>query len=127
MDALVPMNLSVERMIAHKALMLRSDAKEDVEDISIDLEQVISRCKSLLRTITNVRDSYRAVMDTRLNETIRLLTVITVALTIPTMIAGLFGMNVPVPGGDDPAMFWKITGVSAVVALLIGYYFLRRR
>lgn len=127
MDALVPMNLSVERMIAHKALMLRSDAKEDVEDISIDLEQVISRCKSLLRTITNVRDSYRAVMDTRLNETIRLLTVITVALTIPTMIAGLFGMNVPVPGGDDPAMFWKITGVSAVAALLIGYYFLRRR
>ena len=127
MDALVPMNLSVERMIAHKALMLRSDAKEDVEDISIDLEQVISRCKSLLRTITNVRDSYRAVMDTRLNETIRLLTVITVALTIPTMVAGLFGMNVPVPGGDDPAMFWKITGVSAVAALLIGYYFLRRR
>lgn len=127
MDALVPMNLSVERMIAHKTLMLRSNAKEDVEDISIDLEQVISRCKSLLRTITNVRDSYRAVMDTRLNETIRLLTVITVALTIPTMIAGLFGMNVPVPGGDDPAMFWKITGISAVAALLIGYYFLRRR
>ena len=127
MDALVPMNLSVERMIAHKALMLRPDAKEDVEDISIDLEQVISRCKSLLRTITNVRDSYRAVMDTRLNETIRLLTVITLALTIPTMIAGLFGMNVPVPGGDDPAMFWKITGVSTVAALLIGYYFLRRR
>ena len=81
-------------------MRLRADDKEDVEDLSIDLEQVIARCKSLLRTITNVRDSYRAVMDTRLNETIRLLTVITVALTIPTMVAGLFGMNVPVPGAN---------------------------
>lgn len=127
MDALVPMNLSIERMMAHKVLTLKADDKEDVEDISIDLEQVIARCKSLLRTITNVRDSYRAVMDTRLNETIRLLTVITVALTIPTMIAGLFGMNVPVPGAEHPLMFWFITGASIVMAVLIGYYFLRRR
>ena len=66
-------------------------------------------------------------MDTRLNETIRLLTVITVALTIPTMVAGLFGMNVPVPGAEHPLMFWLITGASIIIALLIGYYFLRRR
>ena len=74
-----------------------------------------------------MRDSYRAVMDTRLNETIRLLTVITVALTIPTMIAGLYGMNVPVPGADNPLMFWVITAISIVLAFVVGYYFLRRR
>lgn len=127
LDALIPMNLSLDRLTVHRALRLNTDDKDDVEDISIDLEQVIARCKSLLRTITNVRDSYRAVMDTRLNETIRLLTVITVALTIPTMIAGLFGMNVPVPGAHHPLMFWYITGASVLIACLIGYYFLRRR
>lgn len=127
LDALIPMNLSLERLKVHRALQLDTEDKDDVEDISIDLEQVIVRCKSLLRTITNVRDSYRAVMDTRLNETIRLLTVITVALTIPTMVAGLFGMNVPVPGAHHPLMFWLITGSSIIMALLIGYYFLRRR
>ena len=116
LDALIPMNWAVEKLLATSGLRLRADDKEDVEDLSIDLEQVIARCKSLLRTITNVRDSYRAVMDTRLNETIRLLTVITVALTIPTMIAGLFGMNVPVPGANDPLMFWKITVVSIMAA-----------
>ena len=79
LDALIPMNWAIEKLLATQKLRLKADDKEDVEDISIDLEQVIARCKSLLRTITNVRDSYRAVMDTRLNETIRLLTVITVA------------------------------------------------
>ena len=51
------------------------------------------------------RDSYRAVIDTKLNETVRILTVITLALTIPTMMAGLYGMNVELPewatGGID--------------------------
>ena len=127
LDALIPMNWAIERLLATQKLRLKEDDKEDVEDISIDLEQVIARCKSLLRTITNVRDSYRAVMDTRLNETIRLLTVITVALTIPMMIAGLYGMNVPVPGADNPVMFWIIAAISTALAVVVGYYFLRRR
>ena len=127
LDALIPMNWAIERLLATQKLRLKEDDKEDVEDISIDLEQVIARCKSLLRTITNVRDSYRAVMDTRLNETIRLLTVITVALTIPMMIAGLYGMNVPVPGADNPVMFWIIAVISMALAVVVGYYFLRRR
>lgn len=127
LDALLPMNWAIERLIANRSLRLKDDDKDDVEDISIDLEQVISRCKSLLRTITNVRDSYRAVMDTRLNETIRLLTVITVALTIPTMAAGLYGMNVPLPAAESPVTFWVVIGGSALAALAIGYYFLKRR
>ena len=127
LDALIPMNWAIERLLATQKLRLKEDDKEDVEDISIDLEQVIARCKSLLRTITNVRDSYRAVMDTRLNETIRLLTVITLALTIPMMIAGLYGMNVPVPGADNPVMFWIIAAISTALAVVVGYYFLRRR
>lgn len=127
LDALIPMNWAIEQLIANRSLRLKEDDKDDVEDISIDLEQVISRCKSLLRTITNVRDSYRAVMDTKLNETIRLLTVMTVALTVPTMVAGLFGMNVPVPGAEDGMMFWKITIGSVIIAMVVGFYFLRRR
>ena len=127
LDALLPMNWAIEQLIANRSLRLRDDDKDDVEDISIDLEQVISRCKSLLRTITNVRDSYRAVMDTRLNETIRLLTVITVALTIPTMMAGLYGMNVPLPAAESPVTFWVVIGGSALAALAIGYYFLKQR
>lgn len=127
LDALHPTNTALEKILGGRVLQLYEDDRDLVEDLSIELEQLIARCKSLLRTITNVRDSYRAVMDTRLNETIRLLTVITVALTIPTMVAGLFGMNVPVPGANNPMMFWEIIGISALAATLLGYYFLRRR
>ena len=127
LDALIPTNTALEKLLGGKLLKLQGDDKELVEDLSIDFEQLIARCKSLLRTITNVRDSYRAVMDTKLNETIQLLTVITVALTVPTMLAGLYGMNVPLPDADSPYIFWGIIVTSGLCALLLSLYFMRKR
>lgn len=128
LDALIPTNTATEKLLGGRILKLSEDDLDLVEDLSIDFEQLIARCKSLLRTITNLRDSYRAVMDTRLNETIRLLTVITLALTIPTMIAGLFGMNVVLPPGhDSPLTFWGIIVFSLLSAGTLSLYFLRKR
>lgn len=128
LDALIPTNTAVEQLLGGKQLKLYKDDLDIVEDLSISLEQIMARCKSLLRTITNVRDSFRAVMDTRLNETIRLLTVITLALTIPTMLAGLYGMNVDLPGNEgSPMLFWLIAGISVITAVAMSYYFLKKR
>lgn len=128
LDALIPANTATEKLLSGKLIKLREEDRDLIEDLSIDLEQVITRCKSLLRTITNVRDSYRAVMDSRLNETIRLLTVITLALTIPTMMAGLFGMNVKIPGSEgSPYTFWVVALTSLAASSFLVIYFLKRR
>lgn len=127
LDALQPTNTALEKILSGRVLPLYEDDRDLVEDLSIEFEQLIARCKSLLRTITNVRDSYRAVMDTRLNETIRLLTVITLAFTVPTMLAGLFGMNVDLPGEEWPFTFWVVVLTSGVIAGSLGFYFLRKR
>lgn len=127
LDALQPTNTAIEKLLGGRLLPLYEDDGDLVEDLSIDLEQLMSRCKSLLRTITNVRDSYRAVIDTQLNETVRILTVITLALTIPTMVAGLYGMNVELPGEGWPYMFWVVIGISAVSAISLSFYFLKKR
>ncbi len=127
LDALIPSNNAIEKLLGGRLIKLYEDDKDLVEDLSIDLEQIIVRCKSLLRTITNVRDSYRAVMDTKLNETIRILTVITLAVTIPTMLAGLYGMNVQLPGQRDPYTFWIIAAISLITSGSLAFYFLRKR
>lgn len=129
LDALIPTNTALENLLSSKAkiLDLYEDDRDLIEDLSIDLEQLMARCTSLLRTITNLRDSYRAVMDTRLNETMRVLTTITLAFTVPTMVAGLFGMNVPIPGAGHPYMFWVILVMSALPSLGLIIYFMRKR
>lgn len=130
LDALIPTNTALEKTLNAKFKLIRlsGEDSEMVEDLSVDIEQVIARCKSLLRTITNVRDSYRAVMDTRLNETMRILTVATLSLTIPTMLAGIFGMNVDFPFNQHSInAFWLIIGISLIGATSISYYFLKKR
>ena len=130
LDALIPTNVALEKTLNPRTKLIRlgEDDQEIVENLSVDIEQVIARCKSLLRTITNVRDSYRAVMDTRLNETMRILTVATLALTIPTMLAGLFGMNVDFPFNTHGTLaFWIVVGTSIGAAVGVNYYFLRKR
>lgn len=127
LDALQPTNTALEKILGGKLLPLYEDDRDLVEDLSIEFEQLIARCISLLRTITNLRDSYRAVMDTKLNETIRLLTVATLAFTVPTMIAGLYGMNVSIPGDDQPYIFWVIVAVSATISAIFAAYFLRKK
>jgi len=128
LDALIPTNTAIKKLLGGKMLVLTEDDRDMVEDLGIDLEQVIARCKSLLRTITNLRDSYRAVMDTRLNETIRLLTVITLALTIPTMLAGLLGMNVALPINENsPLVFLGVIIISLISAVSLSVFFLRRK
>lgn len=130
LDALIPSNTALEKTLNPRFNLIRltDDDQDMVEDLSVDIEQVIARCKSLLRTITNVRDSYRAVMDTRLNETMRILTVATLALTIPTMLAGILGMNVDFPFDvHGPTAFWVMISLSVGVAVCVNYYFLRRR
>lgn len=127
LDALIPTNTALENLLSGKLLNLYDDDKDIIEDLSIDLEQLMARCTSLLRTITNLRDSYRAVMDTRLNETMRVLTTITLAFTVPTMVAGLFGMNLNIPGADQPYMFWMVLLFSALPSLGLIIYFMRKR
>jgi magnesium transporter len=127
LDALLPTNTALEKIRAGKYLHLAEDDRDLVGNLSVDMEQVIARCKSLLRTITNVRDSYRAVMDTKLNETMRILTVATLAVTIPTMLAGLYGMNVPLPGANNPWTFVMIVAGSGAAATALAFYFIRRR
>ncbi len=130
LDALIPSNTALEKTLNSRFNLIRltEDDQDMVEDLSVDIEQVIARCKSLLRTITNVRDSYRAVMDTRLNETMRILTVATLALTIPTMLAGILGMNVDFPFDvHGPSAFWVMVSSSVLIAIGVNYYFLRKR
>lgn len=127
LDALQPTNAALEKILGGRLLPLYEDDRDLVEDLSIEFEQLIARCKSLLRTITNVRDSYRAVMDTRLNETIRLLTVITLAFTVPTMISGIYGMNVAIPGENEPYVFWAVITVSLALSCSLALYFLRKK
>lgn len=104
-DALVPTNRALQQVLTGSYIQLYADDREIVEDVMIANEQVVNSARSVLKTIQNIRGAIEAIMSSRLNNALRILTVITILLTVPLVIASLYGMNVPLPLQDSPYIF----------------------
>ena len=100
-----------------------SDDVELMEDLIIDNTQLFESARSVLNTIQNVRSATEAILANNLNTTIKTLTVLTILLTIPTIVASLFGMNVPLPLSDTPHAFWAVVGIILASVGFVVWYF----
>lgn len=107
-SALVPTNAWIHQLTKGNYIQMFSDDRELLEDLLIDCSQLIDSAKSILKTIQNIRTASEAMLTQGLNNTIRTLTAVTIVLTIPTLVASLFGMNVPLPLEGEPHAFWFV-------------------
>lgn len=106
----------------------REDYADVYDDLVIECNQAIEMCKIYKDTLTVSMDAYGSVISNNANDSMKKLTVITILLAIPTMIAGFWGMNMPVPGqafnGETSTIwFWVVIAatlaVTAAVAVLM--------
>jgi len=125
LSALVPMSTEIKLIMNGNQLQLFSEDVELLEDLHIDNTQLIDSAKSILKTIQNIRSASEAILTQQLNHTIRMLTALTILLTIPTITASLYGMNVPLPFADSPTAFYVVVGII-VVLFSLGIYYFRR-
>ena len=63
-------------------------------------------------------DAYASIISNNLNGVMKFLTSITIILSIPTMVASFWGMNVRVPMQDNIFGFFIITIVSILTAIV---------
>lgn len=113
--ALTPTYTALHTILAGKHLTFHEDDKDMVEDLELQSKQVIESAKSNLKTIQNIRSAYTAIMSNNLNDVIKLLTALTIVLTIPTILGSLYGMNVPIPFSESTHAFFGITMTAVVL------------
>ena len=79
--------------------------------------------------ITGMLDAHLSNVSNRLNEVMKVLTVVATVFMPPTLLAGIYGMNVPLPHfpGGDAAQFWWLAGVSLGMIVAMLAMFRRRR
>lgn len=111
-------NLSVqskaERMPTVRA---NEDYRDLFDDVMIETRQAIETCTVYRDILTVTMDAFSSIISNSANNVMRLLTIITVVIAIPTLIAGLWGMNMPVPfEGTGTWAFWMVTAISFVLA-----------
>lgn len=127
-------SLNSNRIVMHRAarstMIVSDEIDEDLlNDVLIEIDQAAEMASVYRKLIASTRDLFGSVMDNDLNNTMKVLTCITVILAIPTLIAGFFGMNVAsesMPFSASPFGFAIIAGIT-VVLCLVALLLLRRK
>jgi magnesium transporter len=131
---------SLRRVITPQRDVIARLARREFVDISTEMsfrfrdvyDQVVRVADDALifqDRISGILDAHLSSVNNRLNEVMKVLTIVSVIFMPLTLLAGLYGMNVrlpQLPGGDD-AQFWWICAIIAGVILGMLGLFRRKR
>lgn len=126
LTALVPLRNVLETMASGRYLNLYEKDLDLLEDLMIAIRQSEDVCRVNIKSIRSLRDSYHIIFTNDVNRTIKLLTALTIVFTIPTIIASIYGMNIPLPLQDRPNAFLLIMA-GTILASIIAILFFRKK
>ena len=110
--------LVMEKTMRGKIIKLYEEDEDILEDSIIENKQAIEMAKIYSDILNGTMDAYASIISNNLNGVMKFLTSITIILSIPTMIASFWGMNVPVPFQDNPYGFPILIGISIIVSII---------
>ena len=101
------------------------DYQDLYDDVLVETSQAIEMCNIYRDILSGTMDAYASVISNNLNVVMKLLAVITLIISVPTLIASLWGMNVGVPFEGKLWGFWVIIGLCVVVTAVASFMIVR--
>ncbi len=82
-------------------LKMYEEDEDLLEDVIIENKQAREMVEMYSQILSRLTGTFSSIISNNLNMVMKFLAAMTIILAIPTLISGLFGMNVPVPFGED--------------------------
>lgn len=116
-----------EKLLTQKNLT--DDDIETLENIAVEIKQAFATCNLQRELMTETMSTYSNIVSNQLAERMRLLTIVTIILAIPTLIAGIYGMNIELPFDhlEHFGSFFLICSVALVICIVVAAWMLPNR
>lgn len=88
----------LDRLTRYKRLEQYPDDMELLDDVIVEIRQAIEMTGIYRDDIKGTRELFSSILDNRLNNAMKYLTSVTLLMAVPTVISGLYGMNVDIDG-----------------------------
>ncbi len=114
-------SIVIERLRRYKRLEQYPEDMELLEDVMVEYQQAIEMTGIYRDIIDGTRELLSAVIDNRLNNVMKYLASITIVMSIPTIISGVYGMNVAgegMPFSSESYGFAVICAIILVVSIV---------
>ena len=127
-------SLRSNEMVLEKLLKVESIKKypEDtdlLEDVIIENKQAIEMANIYSGILSSMMGTFASVISNNLNIVMKFLATITIVMSIPTMVASFYGMNVNssgMPFADSPYGFLIVLGFTLVLTLIVAWIFSKK-
>jgi len=110
-----------------KRIKFYEEDKEIIEDLIIEANEEFNLCKSSLKTISNIRNHYMILLSNKLNRVITILTLVTIFISIPAAISGIYGMNIKLPLQNNPFAFYYIIFLNILIWIGFVAYLIKKK
>lgn len=120
-------NIVMERLMRLNYLRMYDDDQELLEDVIIENKQAIEMTEVYSSILSGMMDAFASVISNNLNIVMKFLTAVTIVLSLPTMVASFYGMNVPIPYQNSPHAFLTAMLISALLSSATAFLFWKKR
>ena len=115
--------ITLEKMLKLEIMQKYEDDKDVLEDVIIENKQAIEMTEIYSNILASTMDFFASVISNNLNIVMKVLASVTILMAIPTIMSGIYGMNVALPFADNPYAFFIVMGITigicSLVALLL--------
>lgn len=116
----------LEKILRIKPIKMYPEDEDLLEDVIIENKQAIEMATIYSNILSGTMDAFASVIANNVNIVMKFLASITIVLSVPTMIASFFGMNVSVPMANNNYAFLIIFIISFVLSALLGYVMFKK-
>ncbi|WP_292390865.1 magnesium transporter CorA family protein [Methanosarcina sp. UBA5] len=117
----------LEKILRSTPVKMYPDDTELLEDVIIENKQAIEMANIYSNILTGTMDAYASVISNNLNIVMKFLTSVTIILSIPTMVASFFGMNVDVPFENNPHAFAIIFVMTMFFSVILALTMVKKQ
>lgn len=100
---------------------------ELLDDISIENTQCLNQIEIFSQVLASLMDARASIISNNLNIRIKALTILTIAIMLPTFVVSLFSMNVRIPLSQLQHAFWIIFLMALITTVVTGILWWRKK
>lgn len=108
-------------------IKLYEEDEDLLEDVIIEYKQAVEMVEMYSHILNSMMEVFASIISNNLNLIMKFLASVTIILAIPTLISGLWGMNVEVPFMHSPLGFTYVLIFAVCVSGLAWYLLWKRR
>ena len=116
----------LEKLLRIEKIKKYPEDTDLLEDVIVENKQAIEMANIYSGILSGTMDAFASVISNNLNIVMKFLATVTIVLSIPTMIASFYGMNVNshgMPFADSPYGFAIVLGLTLLLSLFVAYIF----